>query len=147
MASTLTKVLVHIVFSTKHREPLIGPGVEADLHAYIGGICRNMDSPLLAINGTADHVHMMVSMSKNVALSDLLLNVKRDSSKWMHERTHDFAWQSGYFAFSIGESNAAALRQYIADQKEHHASVSFVDEVRSLLRKYGVAWDEEHVWS
>jgi REP element-mobilizing transposase RayT len=147
MASTLTKVLVHIFFSTKHREPLIGPDVEADLHAYIGGICRNMDSPLLAINGTADHVHMMVSMSKNVALSDLLLNVKRDSSKWMHERASEFAWQSGYFAFSIGESGAAVLRQYIADQKEHHASVSFVDEVRSLLRKYGVAWDEEHVWS
>lgn len=147
MASTLTKLLVHIVFSTKHREPLIEPGVEADLHAYIGGICRNTDSPLLAINGTADHVHMMVSMSKNVALADLLLNVKRDSSKWMHERASDFAWQSGYFAFSIGESNAAALRQYIAGQKEHHQSVSFVDEVRSLLRKYGVAWDEEHVWS
>lgn len=147
MATTLTRLLIHIVFSTKQREALIEPGVEADLYAYIGGICRNMDSPLLAINGTMDHVHMMVSMSKNIALADLLLNVKRDSSKWMHDRVNRFAWQSGYFAFSIGESGVTALERYIARQKDHHRDVLFVDEVRSFLRKYGVAWDEEHVWS
>lgn len=87
MASTLTSLLIHITFSTRSREPLIPESAEADLYAYVGGICRNMNSPLIAMGGTTDHVHMLVSMSKTVALSDLLLNVKRDSSKWMNDHT------------------------------------------------------------
>jgi REP element-mobilizing transposase RayT len=86
MASTLTKILVHIAFSTKNRAPLIPVDIEPELYAYIGGICRRADSPLLAMNGTMDHVHMMVSLGKTVALSDLMLEVKRDSSKWIKER-------------------------------------------------------------
>lgn len=149
MASTLTKVLLHITFSTKNREPTIPETLEKDLYAYIGGICRRMESPLLAMGGTADHVHMMVSLGKNVALADLILNVKRDSSKWFKEKGGTlrlFGWQEGYFAFSIGVSNERALRAYIARQKEHHRSVDFKDEMRKFLRKYGVAWDERHIW-
>ena len=128
------------------RAPSIHPGIEADLNAYIGGICRRMDSPLLAMGGTQDHVHMMLSLAKTVALSDLLLNVKRDSSKWIHERGLAFAWQDGYFAFSIGASGVDGLRAYLAEQKQHHRNIDFKDEVRALLRKYGLEWDERFAW-
>ncbi len=149
MASTLTKLLVHITFSTKNRAPLIPVDIEPELYAYIGGICRGADSPLLAMNGTMDHVHMMVSLGKTVALSDLMLEVKRDSSKWIKTRgatLGGFEWQEGYFAFSIGESIVEALRAYITNQKEHHRQVDFKDEVRALLRKYGLEWDERYIW-
>lgn len=148
MASTLTRILLHITFSTKQRASLIPETIEPELYAYIGGICRGMESPLLAMGGTADHVHMMVSLNKTVAVSDLLLNIKRDSSKWMSEQlaAHPFAWQEGYFAFSIGESGVDALRDYIANQKEHHARIDFKDEIRQFLRKYGVEWDERYIW-
>lgn len=149
MASTLTRLLVHVTFSTKHREATISESAEPDLYAYIGGICRRMDSPLLAMGGTANHVHMMISLAKTVALADLMMHVKRDSSKWMHERepaAPGFAWQEGYFAFSIGESGAEGLRKYIASQKTHHATLDFKDEMRAFFTKYGVEWDERHVW-
>lgn len=146
MASTLTEILLHITFSTKHREPLIPAELEADLYAYIGGICRRMESPLRAMGGTPDHVHLLVSLAKTVAVSDLLLNIKRDSSKWIRERVPEFGWQDGYFAFSIGASGSAALCAYIANQKEHHRTVEFKDEVRALLRKYGLDWDERYIW-
>jgi putative transposase len=149
MASTLTKVLLHVTFSTKHRAALIPAAIEPDLYAYIGGICRRMESPLLAMNGTTDHVHMLVNLGKMVALSDLMLNIKRDSSKWIKEKDaalRAFSWQDGYFAFSIGESGAEALRAYIANQKERHKTKDFKDEMRAVFRKYGIAWDERYVW-
>ncbi|MFN0138007.1 MAG: IS200/IS605 family transposase [Phycisphaerae bacterium] len=149
MASTLTRILLHVTFSTKQRAALIPAQTEPDLYAYIGGICRRMESPLLAINGTADHVHMLVSLAKTVALSDLMLHVKRDSSKWMKEKhavLAGFGWQDGYFGFSIGESGVAKLREYIAGQKEHHKRVDFKDEVRTFLRRYGIEWDERYIW-
>lgn len=150
MASTLTKLLIHVTFSTKHREPLIPEEIEPDLFAYIGGICRRMDSPLYAMNGTSDHVHMLVSLGKTVALSDLMLEIKRDSSKWIKERNaalREFGWQDGYFAFSIGESGEQATRTYIANQKEHHKKVDFKDEMRAFFRKYKIEWDERYVWA
>lgn len=143
MASTLTKILMHVAFSTKHREPLIEPQRETDLYAYIGGICRDLGSPLMTMGGTEDHVHMLVSLAKTTALSDLLLHVKRGSSTWMGR---GFAWQEGYFAFSIGESGVPRLKRYIARQREHHAKVSFKDEMRAFLRKYNVEWNEQYVW-
>ena len=149
MASTLTKILLHITFSTKGRAALIPEAIEPDLYAYIGGICRRMESPLLAMNGTADHAHMMVRLCKTVALSDLMLEVKRDSSKWIKEQDtslREFGWRDGYFGFSIGESGVDALHAYIANQKEHHKTVDFKDEVRAFLKKYGIEWDERYIW-
>ena len=150
MASTLTKILLHITFSTKDRDPLIPEVIESDLFSYIGGICRRMDSPLLVMNGTSDHVHMLVSLGKTIALSDLMLNIKRDSSKWIKGKDtamRSFEWQDGYFAFSIGESGVEALRAYIANQKEHHKTIDFKDEVRMLLKKYSMEWDERYIWA
>ncbi|MBC7772515.1 MAG: IS200/IS605 family transposase [Pyrinomonadaceae bacterium] len=149
MASTLTKVLLHITFSTKNREAMLSSAIESPLFAYIGGICRRMDSPMLTMNGTADHVHLLVSLGKTMPLSDLMLNIKRDSSKWVKdggETFRDFAWQVGYFAFSIGESGVEALKSYIANQKEHHKTINYKDEMRTFFRKYGIEWDERYVW-
>lgn len=146
MATTLTKLLVHVTFSTKNRLSLIEPAAEPDLYAYIGGICRHWQSPLLAMGGTADHVHMLIGLAKTAALSDLMMEIKRDSSKWMKTSRPDFEWQEGYFAFSIGESGVKRLKEYIADQKRHHATVDFRDEMRAFLRKYRIEWDERYVW-
>ncbi len=147
MASTFTKLLVHIVFSTKDRQPTIQAADESALYSYIGGICRGSNSPLLDIGGTADHVHLLVSLAKTLSVSDLLLNIKRDSSKWMGERGGRWlGWQDGYFAFSIGESGVESTRAYLARQKEHHATVDFKDEVRAFLRKHGIEWDEQYIW-
>ncbi len=119
---------------------------EPELFAFIGGICRSTGSQLWDMNGVSDHVHMLVNLSKTVSLSELMLNVKRDSSKWFHDRGVAFQWQQGYFGFSIGESGVEKLRAYIANQKQHHETVDFKDEVRAFLRKYGIEWDERHVW-
>lgn len=149
MASTLTRILVHVTFSTKRRAPTIPEALEPELFAYIGGICRRMDSPLITISGVPDHVHMLVSLAKTTMLADLMLNIKRDSSKWMKARSPDlaeFAWQDGCFAFSIGESGVEALKNYIAIQKEHHKTVDFKDELRAFFRKYAIEWDERYVW-
>jgi REP element-mobilizing transposase RayT len=146
MASTLTQILIHITFSTKNRIDLVPPELEPDLYAYTGGICRRLKSPLLAMNGTANYVHMYVSLSKNIALANLMLELKRDTSSWMKERVPKFKWRVGYFAFSIGESVSPRLRRYIANQKEHHRGVDFKDEVRDLLRKYKMEWDERYIW-
>lgn len=149
MASTLTKILLHVTFSTKGRAPMIPEHVEPDLYAYVGGICRRMKSPMIAIGGVADHVHLLVSLSKNVALADLMLNIKRDTSKWI--KTQDpscrrFDWQDGYFAFSIGESGVEATTSYIAGQKKRHARMDYKDEMRAILQKYKMTWDESYVW-
>ncbi len=149
MASTLTKILLHITFSTKNRQAVLPAALEPGLFAYMGGICRRMQSPVLTINGTVDHVHMLVSLAKTVALSSLMMELKRDSSKWIKENDaamQGFEWQDGYFAFSIGESGVEALTHYIANQKEHHKTVDFKDEMRTFLRKYGIEWDERYVW-
>ena len=150
MAQTLTRLLVHVVFSTKERRNLIVPAIEPDLHAYLGGICRNCESPALAIGGTENHVHLLISLSKNIALSDFMMTLKKDSSRWIKTRGNtlvDFHWQDGYGAFSIGESQVGAVTEYIRGQKERHKTMSFEDELVALANRYGVAFDTRYLWS
>ena len=150
MAQTLTKILMHVVFSTKDRRNLIATAIEPDLHAYLGGICRNHESPALAIGGTENHVHLLISLSKNIALSQLMMALKKDSSKWIKTKgdaMRQFHWQDGYGAFSIGESQADAVTEYIRGQKERHRSISFEDELMALAKRYGVAFDTRYLWS
>src|SRR5205823_4147452 len=142
-------LIVHVVFSTKHRANLIDPEIEQELFAYIGGIVKNHESRLLAIGGTPNHVHLLISQSKNIALSVLVAEIKRDSSKWIKTKGamfRAFGWQDGYGAFSIGESNVPALKQYIARQKEKHQERPFEEEFLAFLKKYGVKYDERYVW-
>jgi len=150
MPQTFVSLLVHITFSTKDRMRIIKPDVEADLYPYISGIVRNQKSKCLSIDGTEDRIHVLVSLSKNDALSDLLENVKKDSSVWMKKQGRhykDFYWQEGYGAFSIGQSGVPALKRYIANQKQHHKKRSFRSELLGLLKKYEVEYDERYIWT
>ncbi len=150
MAQTLTRLLAHIIFSTKERRNFIAPAIEPDLHAYLGGICRNCASPLLAIGGTENHVHLLVSLSKNVAVSAFMMTLKKDSSKWIKTKGDpfaDFHWQDGYAAFSIGESQVDAVAQYIQNQKERHKTMTFEDELVAIAERYGIAYDPKYLWT
>jgi len=149
MAQTLVSLLVHIIFSTKNRANLITPAIEPELYKYISGTLRNMESPCLKIGGTANHLHLLVSQSKNIALAFLLEELKKSSSKWIKHQDasfRSFQWQEGYGAFTIGQSNVAALKRYIELQKNHHRRRSFEEELLGLLKKYGVEYDEQYIW-
>ena len=149
MPQSLSNILLHLVFSTKNRKPLILPELESELYAYIAVIHKNMACPLLKIGGTENHLHILCRLERVVTVGKLLEEVKKSSSKWIKgkdARLVNFAWQTGYGAFSIGMSNMEVLEKYIARQKEHHQEVSFQDEYRALLKKYRVEWDEKYVW-
>jgi REP element-mobilizing transposase RayT len=150
MATTLTRILIHFIFSTKNRTPIITPQIEPRLHAYMRGISQNHDSPVLAMNGMPDHIHMLISISKNIAAADLMEDVKKDSSKWIKREGREFAgfrWQEGYAGFSIGESAVEQVRRYIANQKKHHRRTTFQEELILFLNKYNVAYDERFLWA
>ena len=139
------------MFSTKHRQPfLTDVAFRERTHAYLVGICKNLDSPALLVGGTEDHVHLLCRLSKTIPIANLIRELKRDSSKWIKaEQTllGDFSWQQGYGAFSIGPGHVEPLMAYIANQVEHHQRVTFQDELRRLCTKYGVVIDERYVWS
>jgi len=149
MGQSLVKNYMHIVFSTKYRQPLIYEPVEQELHAYLGGICKNLECHPLKIGGYIDHVHILCMLSKKIALMKLLEEVKSHSSKWMKTKGHDltnFYWQDGYGAFSVNPSEVDAVINYITNQKEHHSRRSFQDEYRGILKKYQVEYDERYIW-
>jgi putative transposase len=149
MGQSLVKNYVHLVFSTKHRHELIHPPVEAELHAYLGGICKNLECHPLKVGGHTDHIHILCMLSKKIPLMKLLEEVKSHSSKWMKtkdESLKNFYWQDGYGAFSVNPSEVDAVINYIANQKEHHRAKTFQDEYRSFLKKYNVEYDERYVW-
>jgi putative transposase len=150
MASTLTKILVHFIFSTKNRAAIITPEIEPRLHAYMRGISKNHGSPTLAMNGMPDHVHMLISMSKTIAAADLMEVVKKESSKWIKKEGQEFSefhWQDGYAGFSIGESGLEQVRHYIDNQKSHHERMTFKEELLMFLKKYNVEYDERYIWT
>lgn len=136
MPQSLSSILVHLVFSTKLREPLITPPIETDLQKYMASIFRALNSPSLAIDGTEDHVHILFSLGRVIKIADLVEEVKTESSKWIKTKGREFKnfhWQRGYGAFSIGQSNIASLKRYILGQKKHHQRVTFQDEYRKFL--------------
>jgi putative transposase len=148
MASTHANLLVHVVFSTKNREARISGDVQSDLYAYLGGIVRSEGGSTLAIGGMPDHVHLLVRVRPALAVATLVGKLKGKSSKWIkHHESGDprFAWQSGYGAFSVSESQAPVVRRYIANQKSHHRKRTFRDEFLELLEKHGVEYDERYV--
>jgi putative transposase len=150
MAQTLVSLLAHVIFSTKNRKHLITPQIEPELFAYIGGILKNNESRLLTAGGTADHIHLLISQSKNIPLSSLMKDVKKDSSSWIKTKGGQFRgfhWQDGYAAFSVGKSEVRAVRGYIAEQKEHHRRRSFQDELIQFLNDYQIEYDERYLWN
>ena len=147
MPQSLAKILVHVVFSTKNREPMIAGEIRPALHAYITGILENLRCPSLQTGDTADHVHTLLSLGRTWTVADVVEEVKKSSSKSMKQQgIASFFWQGGYGAFSIGESQLRALVSYIGEPEEHHRHLSFQEEFRRLLERYGVAYDERYVW-
>ncbi len=148
MPQSLSKVLVHLIFSTKHREPLIGAEIRPRLHAYLVGILHNLKSPSLQTGGVVDHVHVLCALGRTISQAELVEELKKRSSKWMKAegKVPGFTWQAGYGAFSIGESQADTVIRYIQNQPEHHRKVTFQEEFRKFLARYRVAYDEQYVW-
>lgn len=138
----------HIVFSTKNRQPYIEDDVQSRLFKYVGGIARNLKCPLIAAGGMPDHVHLLCSMSRTVAVADFVRAIKSNSSSWMHGDVGitEFHWQEGYGAFAVSYSNINSVKHYLANQREHHRVKSFQDEFRELLRRHELEWDERYVW-
>lgn len=128
---------------------MISPEIEDSLYGYIGGILNNNGSKLIIANGTANHSHLLISLSKNLALSKLVGDIKRDSSKYVKTLDAEFLgfqWQDGYGAFSVGQTQIEAVKKYIAQQKIKHGKQTFEDEFRVFLRKYNVEYDERYIW-
>jgi REP element-mobilizing transposase RayT len=149
MPQSLCKLLAHIVFSTKHRADLITPEIENELFGYIHGIIENNQAKLMIANGTANHIHLLVSLPKKIDLPELIGDIKRSSSSWIKEQDScfaDFYWQKGYGAFSVGQSQVETVVNYIKRQKEHHAKQDFQDEYRSFLQQCQIEFDERYVW-
>lgn len=148
MANTFTNLLYHIVFSTKDRIPVIHEGMRERLYEYMGGIIRGERGVLLEIGGVPDHVHLLVKLKSDMAVAEIVRLVKSNSSKWLNElegARGRFEWQTGYGAFSVSESQARKVRQYIRTQESHHAKVSFRDELIGLLEKHGIEYDERYL--
>jgi len=149
MGHTLTNLLSHIVFGTKERMPLITADLRARLFSYLGGIVRNLGGTVIAINGTASHVHILAELKPSTSVSEAVRVLKSNSSRWVHElgaRFSKFGWQTGYAAFSVSRSNLKGVARYIDQQEEHHKRMDFRREFVALLRKHGVQYDERYVW-
>jgi REP element-mobilizing transposase RayT len=147
MAQSLAKVLVHLVFSTKNREPTIPAETRPELHAYLVGILANLTCPALQVGGTADHVHVLFSLGRTTTVADVVEETKKGSSKWMKRQgVNAFSWQAGYGAFSIGQSQVSAVVRYIQQQEPPHQRLTFQDELRRLLDRYDISYDERYMW-
>lgn len=145
MAHTYTNILIHALFSTKDREPLILREMRTDLYAYMGGIVINLRGKPLLINGTNDHVHLLFVLPARLALSDFMEKLKANSSKWAKERARRFAWQTGYAVFGVSQSKLEEVKSYIASQEDHHRKRTYQEEVIALLKKHGIDFDSRYV--
>jgi len=148
MPSTHLSLHYHVVFSTKERRPWIEPSWRNDLHAYLGRCVKTLDGIPEQIGGVADHVHLLLGLRATHCLADVLREIKKASSRWIHEdmRVPKFGWQEGYGAFTVSRSNIGVVRQYIETQEKHHSRRSFQDEYLDLLKKHEIEFDERFLW-
>lgn len=146
MGHTNTQLVIHAVFSTKHREPVQNDDLRQRLFAYIGSIVRDEGASAIIVNGPADHVHLLIQYPAKLCVADLMRVVKAGSSKWMKEQGEAwFTWQFGYSAFS-GHDRIDRVREYIERQEEHHKKKAFQDELRWFLRVHGIELQEDYLW-
>jgi putative transposase len=149
MPQSLSRILVHLVFSTKNREPMLSTALQSDLHPYLAATLDHIECPSLRVGGVADHVHLLFGLSRTKTIAEIVETLKTTSSKWIKSkdaRLTGFHWQSGYAAFSVSQSDADQVVAYIVNQAEHHRKRTFQEEYRLLLEKYQVAFDERYVW-
>jgi putative transposase len=149
MSQTFAQILVHFVFSTKHRQPMLIETIRPELHAYMGGIVANLHGTLLRAGSGDDHSHLLVAHPRTCSPAVLVQEIKTGSTRWLKTKDpqyHAFQWQNGYGAFSVSPSHRTVLENYIDRQTEHHRKITFQDEYRRLLTKYGIAFDERYLW-
>jgi REP element-mobilizing transposase RayT len=150
MPQSLSVVYLHLVFSTKERRPFFRDrAMRNELHAFLGGISKQLDCPSIIIGGVADHVHILSRFGRTITQAEWVKELKRVSNGWVREHGRDylhFEWQRGYAAFSVSPSDLGQLKHYIANQEEHHRRITFQDELRELFRTNGQEWDERYVW-
>lgn len=149
MPQSLSRLMVHLVFSTRGRQRSIQDDLRGELHAYLVSVFQAYDSPSLITNSEPDHVHSLFVLSKTRALAQVVEAVKTSSSKWMKSKGPAYAhfyWQGGYGAYAVSESQREEVMRYIANQREHHQRMSFQHELRTLFQLNGVAYDERYLW-
>lgn len=150
MPQSLSQMLIHLVFSTKHRQPFINKKIEPELYAYIAKILYDeCYSPALIIGGDKDHIHILYAQSRIWSVAKIVELIKKRSSKWIKTKGNEFRsfqWQKGYGAFSVSRSSAEIVKIYIANQKAHHQRVSYEVEFIAFLKKHEIDYDEEYVW-
>lgn len=150
MSQSLSKLYIHLTFSTKGRQPLIHEKIQTNLHSYMAGTFKSYQSPALLINSVPDHVHALFRLSKNVTLAKVVEEVKKGSSKWMkeHADNRSFFWQTGYGAFSVSSSKLNTMKRYIARQKEHHKRMSYREEIERFMQEYDMAdYHPDYFWT
>jgi REP-associated tyrosine transposase len=147
MPQSLSRVLVHLVFSTKNREPFITAQHRERVFEYLGGTLNAIKCPVLIVGGMPDHVHLLFAQARTLSLSEIVEEVKKESSKWAKTFVHpDFYWQNGYGAFSVSPSKLEEVRDYIVNQERNHGSRDYQNELREMLSVHGIEWDERYVW-
>lgn len=151
MPQSLANVIVHIVYSTKGRQPwLKDVNLRDELYAYNAAILRNeVDSSAILINGVEDHIHILCRLSRKFAIMDVVKASKTETSKWLKKQSpalKEFSWQNGYGIFSVSQSNVSQVKRYIANQEEHHKRMTFQDEFRAICQRHGIEIDERYVW-
>ena len=150
MPQSLSAVYIHLTFSTKDRRPMLRDVVIRDkLHAYMGGICKTLQCPPIAIGGVEDHVHLLCRFGRSITQAEWVKEVKRVSNGWLKAQSRDYAgfeWQGGYAAFSVSQRGLEDVTQYVLHQASHHQKLTFQDELRGLLRAHGMEVDEQYLW-
>ena len=149
MPQSLARLHIHLVFSAKNRERIITDDVRSPLHAYMATVLQNLGCAPVLINSVEDHAHLLFDLARTISISQAVEDVKKSSSKWIKTQGPEFAgfaWQAGYGAFAVSESNVETVRAYIANQREHHRTKTFQEEYRAFLERHNVAFDERYVW-
>jgi REP element-mobilizing transposase RayT len=150
MSQSLSRLWTHLIFSTKHRFPFLKePKLKSDMHAYLAKVLRSHDCETLIVGGTSDHLHALFDLSRKYSIATIVKEIKRTSSAWIKEVSpscNKFHWQNGYGAFSVSQSHLDRVYRYIERQEQHHRRVTFQNEFRAFLKKYGIEYDERYVW-
>jgi len=153
MSQSLSKIWIHIIFSTRNRFPFLTEETSRyRLHRYLAATCSNLNCGYPIVGGATDPIHILCAMPRTISLAKLIEELKKASSKWFksiassYDITNKFYWQRGYGAFSVSESHVPQVRSYIKDQIQHHKKITFKDEYRAFLRCYGISFDEKYLW-
>lgn len=149
MPQSLSAVYIHLVFSTKHRKPFLkDEGRRTELHSFLGGTSKTLECPPLIVGGVEDHVHLLARFGRTITQAEWVKELKRVSNIWLKEEggLAGFEWQAGYADFSVSQSNLEQVNRYIANQKNHHRKLTIQDELRELLTRHRVEWDERYIW-